>query len=64
MKKLLMTALALALMAGCSSEPTKPAQTEKPQPKGPELVTGRTAFQKCFIAARLGARCPAIPSGV
>lgn len=52
MKKLLMTALALALMAGCSSEPTKPAQTEKPQPKATELVTGRTAFQKSFIAAR------------
>lgn len=52
MKKLLMATLALAIMAGCSSEPTQPAQSEKPQPKGPELVTGRTAFQKLYIAAR------------
>src|SRR5712692_11330816 len=56
MKKLLMAMLALALMAGCSSEPSKPAQTEKPQPKAPEFVTGRTAFQKGYIAARGWAR--------
>jgi hypothetical protein len=54
MKKLLLALFALCLMVGCSSEPPKPA--EKPQPKGPELVTGRTAFQKCYIAARGWAR--------
>ena len=52
MKRLLIAALSVAMLAGCSSEPTKPAETAKPQPKGPELVTGRTAFQKAFIAAR------------
>jgi hypothetical protein len=51
MKKLLMAMLALTLMAGCSSEPTKPAPTEKPQPKAPEFVTGRIAFQRLYIAA-------------
>jgi hypothetical protein len=54
MRKLLMAMLALALMAGCTSEPTKPA--EKPQPKPPEYVTGRTAFQKLYISARGWAR--------
>jgi len=56
MKNLLLAVLALALMAGCSSEPSKPAQTEKPQLKVPEFVTGRTAFQKAYIAARGWAR--------
>jgi hypothetical protein len=58
MKKLLMAMLALALltMAGCTSEPSQPAQTEKPQPKGPESQTGRYAFQKLYIAARGWAR--------
>jgi hypothetical protein len=50
MRKLLMAMLSLALLAGCSSEPTKPE--EKPQPKAPEYVTGRTAFQKLYVAAR------------
>jgi hypothetical protein len=56
MKKLLMAMLALALLAGCSSQPSKPAQSEKPQAKAPEFVTGRTAFQKAYIAARGWAR--------
>src|SRR3989441_2090669 len=56
MKKLLMAILVQALMAGCSSEPSKPAQTGKPQAKAPELVTGRAAFQKAYIAARGWAR--------
>ena len=56
MKKLLMAMLVLALMAGCSSEPSKPAQTGKPQAKAPESVTGRAAFQKAYIAARGWAR--------
>jgi hypothetical protein len=53
-KLLLLITLALAVMTSCTSEPDKPA--EKPQPKGPELVTGRVAFQKLFIAARGWAR--------
>ena len=56
MKKLLMATLALALMTGCSSETSKPAQTEKPQAKTAELVSGRTAFQKLYVAARGWAR--------
>jgi hypothetical protein len=58
MKKLLMAMLALAflMMAACSSEPSKPAQTEKPQPKAAEFQTGRYAFQKLYIAARGWAR--------
>ncbi len=56
MKKLLMVMLALLLMAGCSSEPTPTAPAEKPQPKPPEYLTGRAAFQKLYIAARGWAR--------
>ncbi|MGH9546676.1 MAG: hypothetical protein ACRD23_15835 [Terriglobales bacterium] len=56
MKKLLMAMLALVMMAGCSSETSRPAQVEKPQPKPAEFVTGRVAFQKLYIAARGWAR--------
>jgi len=56
MKKLLLAALALLFMVGCSSDTPQPEQTEKPQPKGPELQTGRYAFQKLYIAARGWAR--------
>jgi len=56
MKKLLLAIVALVLMAGCSSEPSQPARTEKPQPKTPEFVTGRTGFQRLYIAARGWAR--------
>lgn len=45
----LMIAL-LGVLSGCSSEPSKPA--EPPKPEGPELITGRSAFQKVYIAAR------------
>ena len=40
----------LALLSGCTSEPSKPAEPAKPE--GPELLTGRSAFQKVYIAAR------------
>ncbi|MFZ0758474.1 MAG: hypothetical protein WAM69_00880 [Candidatus Sulfotelmatobacter sp.] len=43
--------LILALLAGCESNKEKPPET-KPGPKPPELLTGRAAFQKLFIAAR------------
>jgi hypothetical protein len=56
MKKLLMAMLALTLMTACTSEPTKPVQTEKAQPKPTEAVTGRSAFQKLYISARNWAR--------
>ena len=42
----------LALLAACSSQPSQPAETPRPEPKGPELLTGRSAFQKTYIAAR------------
>jgi len=51
-----MLALALCIMAGCSSEPSKPTTAEKPQAKPQELQTGRYAFQKVFVAARGWAR--------
>jgi len=41
----------LALLAACDSNTGKPPEA-KPEPKGPELLTGRAAFQKVFIAAR------------
>ena len=44
--------VSLALLAGCESNtPAKPPEA-KPEPKPPELLTGRSAFQKVFIAAR------------
>ena len=49
MKRLYLVVLALGLMAGCSSEPSKPAAP--PQPKTPDLLTGRSAFQKMYIQA-------------
>lgn len=58
MKKLRMAMLALVFltMAGCTSEPAKPAQSEQPQPKTVQSETGRYAFQKLYIAARGWAR--------
>jgi hypothetical protein len=41
----------LALLAGCDSN-TATAPQAKPEPKPPEQLTGRAAFQKVFIAAR------------
>ena len=44
--------LLLGLLAGCSSESNKPAEPAKPEVKGPELITARSAFQKLYVAAR------------
>src|SRR5579863_10045296 len=55
MKKLLMTMLALALLAGCTSQKSS-APAEKPQPKPAEFETGRVAFQKMYVAAHGWAR--------
>lgn len=54
MKRLALAIVALALMTACSSEPSKPAEAEKPKPVEP--ITGRIAFQKCYVAARGWAR--------
>jgi hypothetical protein len=57
MKRVLWPWLALALLAGCSSQPGKPAgEPAKPAVKEPEYETGRTAFQKLYVAARGWAR--------
>jgi hypothetical protein len=42
----------LALLIGCSSESNKSAEPAKPETKGPELITARSAFQKVYVAAR------------
>jgi hypothetical protein len=52
MRKMGLAILALVMLAGCSSEPSKPATTEKPQPKPPELTTGQMGFQRMLIQAR------------
>jgi hypothetical protein len=41
----------LALLAACNSNTGQPPEA-KPEPKPAELLTGRAAFQKVFIAAR------------
>lgn len=53
MKKLLIGVISLALLAGCSSQPSKTAEEKpaKPAPKQAELSTGRLAFQQLYIAA-------------
>ncbi len=42
----------LSLLTACSSESSKPAESAKPAVKPPELITGRSAFQKVYVAAR------------
>jgi hypothetical protein len=44
-------AVTLLQLSGCTSEPSKPAET-KPEVKTPELITGRSAFQKLYVSAR------------
>lgn len=56
MKKLLGAVFGLLLLAGCSSEPAKPAASEAPKPKPTDFETGRVAFQRTYIAARGWAR--------
>jgi hypothetical protein len=42
----------LALLTACSSDSNKPMEEAKPEVKGPELLTARSAFQKQYVAAR------------
>jgi len=42
----------LFLMSACSSDANKPAESAKPEVKGPELLTARSGFQKVYVAAR------------
>lgn len=51
MKKLLLAMFALAILTACNSEAPKNAETAKPQPKPPEVLTGRSAIQKLYISA-------------
>ena len=44
--------LMLLLLLSACSEDSKPAQPAKPEVKGPELLTARSAFQKVYVAAR------------
>lgn len=41
-----------ASLLGCSSQSNKPEEPAKPENKGPELITARSAFQKVYVAAR------------
>lgn len=41
----------LLLLSACTSNTEKPAET-KPAPKTTETITGRSAFQKLYVAAR------------
>ena len=54
MTKLFAAILAAGMLSGCSSEPSKPAETA--QPKAPEAITGSSAFYKCYTSARLWAQ--------
>jgi hypothetical protein len=46
------TLILLAWLTACSSDSNKPAEETKPEVKGPELLTARSAFQKLYVAAR------------
>lgn len=55
MKRILLAILALGLLAGCSSEPAKPAPSAAAKPAAKpadEYRTGRIAFQKLYVTAR------------
>ena len=55
----------LALLTACSSDNNKPAEEAKPEPKGPELITARSAFQKALRRrTRMESRRQALPHRV
>lgn len=47
MKRLAIVLLSLAVISGCTSEPNQPEQ----RPEPPEVITGRSAFQKLYVSA-------------
>ena len=55
MKKFFILIAALTLLVGCEDN-SKPTETEKPKPKGPELLTGRFGFYKMVVPAHTWAR--------
>jgi len=61
MRKTLILSLFLAILVGCTSNQTNPEQPKaqspsaKTEPKQPQYETGRTAFQKLYISARMWA---------
>ena len=44
--------VSLGLLLGCSDQSAKPAESVKEEPRKPELATGRSGFQRVYIAAR------------
>jgi hypothetical protein len=44
--------VSLGLLPGCTDQSAKPAESLKEEPAKPELATGRSGFQKVYIAAR------------
>ena len=52
MKKLVVALLAFGSMLGCSSQLAQPASSESAAPKPAPTLSGRSALQKCYIAAR------------
>lgn len=42
----------VGMLTACSSDSNKPTEPAKPEVKGPELLTARSAFQKLYVAAR------------
>ena len=54
MRRLIVLLAALLFAVGCES--SKPVETEKPQPKPVELLTGRFAFYKMLVPAHSWAR--------
>ena len=48
MRRVALLVLSLAVISGCTSQPSKP----QPQPEPPQLLTGRSAFQHLYVAAR------------
>lgn len=51
MKQLVIALVLLAFMTACSSEPSKPVEQAKPAAPTTDEVTGRSGFQRLYVAA-------------